>query len=279
MSAARPQYRFALLAFVMAMTTAVGVASTPQIAQAGTGVFCRGWEATIVGTSGPDVINGTDGKDVIKGLGGDDVIHGLKGGDILCGDGGDDILYGDNGHDRLFGGIGDDELHGGKGHDRLFGKAGSDTLFGGLWSDVCIGESETKCEVNYRGDRDEELWRSLVDEYFGDIGETNNALTIIACESNGDPFAVNPNGNVPKGLWQFIPTTWDWATEANGAWTNEHRFHPRAATATARWLYDWADDRTRQDGSDGKGFDPWVHCRCLIAEYECQFDTTAVQGS
>lgn len=278
MSASNTRLRHALFGFAVLCTTVIGVAGSPSVADAGAVEFCRGWEATIVGTAGADVINGTDGKDVIKGLGGDDVIHGLKGADIICGDGGNDILYGDNGHDRLFGGSGNDELRGGKGHDRLFGKGGNDTLYGGLWADVCIGESETACETNFRGERDEEVWRSLAQQYFGDIGETNSALVIIACESNGDPFAVNPNGNVPKGLWQFIPTTWDWAAAETG-WDHEHRFHPRAATETARWLYDWADGRTRQDGSDGQGFDPWVHCRCLLPEYNCQFDTTALDPS
>jgi len=262
--------RFSLFAFVLAMTTAVAVAAdtTPAAADS---VYCRSWEATIVGTDGPDEIFGTDGIDVIHGLGGDDIIHGLRGRDIICGGGGNDTIYGNQAADRLFGGGGDDELRGGRGNDRVRGKKGTDTLYGGSFADVCVGENETGCEVDYRGDRDEELWRHLVDEYFGDIGETDNALVIIACESNGDPFAVNPDGEVPKGLWQFIPSTWEWATPHVG-WEEEHRFHPEAATATARWLYDWADGRY---GGDGQGFDPWTHCRCLLPEYDCVFDATA----
>lgn len=271
MSAVTPRIRFALVSLAMVCTTVVGVAAvapTPAYVAAAT---CRGWDVTIMGTPGPDTIVGTPDRDVIKGLGGDDVIRGLGGADIICGGAGHDTIYGNQGHDRLFGGRGDDVIWAGDGHDRAFGSDGNDTIHGGLWADVCIGETESSCEVDYRGERDEELWRQLVDEYFGDIGETDNALVIVACESNGDPFAVNPNGKVPKGLWQFIPSTWEWATEFTG-WTHSHRFHPRAATETARWLYDWADGRTRQDGSEGQGFDPWVHCRCLLPEYDCQFD-------
>lgn len=248
----------------------IGVFGAPLAAAADSADTCRGRAVTIMGTPGDDVITGTDGPDVIKGLGGNDVIYGLKGRDIICGGGGNDIIYGGLGDDWLYGGSGDDKLYGHKGHDRLFGFAGNDTLKGGLFADVCVGENEVNCETDYRGERDEEEWRDLVDEFFGDIGQTDNALVIIACESNGDPFAVNPNGAVPKGLWQFIPSTWDWASPITG-WDHEHRFHPRAATETARWLYDWADGRTRQDGSDGQGFDPWVNCRCLLAEYDCTF--------
>jgi len=254
----------------MVCTTIIGVVGTPLIADAGNADTCRGRTATITGTAGDDEIMGTNGNDVIKGLGGNDIIHGLKGSDFICGDGGNDIIYGNRGNDWLYGGPGNDQIYGHRGHDRLFGFGGTDSLFGGLYADVCVGENEANCETDYRGERDEEEWRDLVDEFFGDIGQTDNALVIVACESNGDPFAVNPNGNVPKGLWQFIPTTWEWASPFTG-WSHEHRFHPRAATETARWLYDWADGRTRQDGSEGQGFDPWVHCRCLLPEYNCQF--------
>ncbi|NND03500.1 MAG: transglycosylase SLT domain-containing protein [Acidimicrobiia bacterium] len=278
MSFATTRIRFAFSAFLMVCTTVIGVAGVPVTADAVVAETCRGRTVTISGTTGDDEIQGTSGNDVINGLGGNDVIHGLGGADIICGGAGNDIIYGNRGNDWIYGGPGDDALYGQRGHDRLFGYAGTDSLFGGLYADVCVGENEANCETDYRGERDEQVWRDLVDEFFGDIGETDNALVIVACESNGDPFAVNPNGQVPKGLWQFIPSTWEWATPFTG-WDHEHRFHPRAATETARWLYDWADGRTRQDGSEGQGFDPWVHCRCLLPEYNCQFDLTAVNPS
>ena len=273
MHTARDRIWLAFISVVMTTTTLIAVAHAP--AWSAEVPSCRGLEATIVGTAGSDELIGTAGRDVIVGLGGNDVIRSLGGNDVVCGGAGDDTIHGGRGHDWIVGGPGNDHLFGRHGHDRLFGQLGEDTLRGGLWADVCRGEIEFSCEADYRGERDEEVWRELVDEYFGDIGQTDNALVIIACESNGDPFAVNPAGQVPKGLWQFIPSTWEWATPFTG-WSHEHRFHPRAATETARWLYDWADGQTRRDGSDGQGFDPWAHCRCLLPEYDCEFDTTSV---
>ena len=74
---------------------------------------CRGERATIVGTSGDDVLKGTSGEDVIAGLGGDDRLRGGSGADYLCGGDGNDQLYGDDGRDSLVGDAGDDDLDGG----------------------------------------------------------------------------------------------------------------------------------------------------------------------
>jgi hypothetical protein len=46
---------------------------------------CNGMPATIVGTSGDDVLEGTDGDDVIQALDGNDVVFGRGGNDIICG--------------------------------------------------------------------------------------------------------------------------------------------------------------------------------------------------
>ena len=72
--------------------------------------LCDGKPATIVGTSGDDVLRGTDDDDVIAGLAGDDTIKGLDGNDTICGK---------NGNDTLIGGSGDDVLLGGPGTDRV----------------------------------------------------------------------------------------------------------------------------------------------------------------
>ena len=99
---------------------------------------CAGLLTTIIGTSGPDVIQGTSGDDVINGLAGKDVIHGNGGDDTICGGGGRDKLYGDAGDDWLFGE---------NGRDRLFGNAGDDLLHGGPLSDRCrTGETLISCE-------------------------------------------------------------------------------------------------------------------------------------
>jgi Ca2+-binding RTX toxin-like protein len=128
---------------------------------------CAGHVATIIGTSGPNVIIGTSGADVIVGLGGDDVIHGAGGNDVICGESGNDTIYGndgndqvygeagndtvrgDNGADTLRGGTGNDTVNGGAGNDRVFGEAGNDTLDGGSNDDEINGGSGTDiCDGN-----------------------------------------------------------------------------------------------------------------------------------
>lgn len=98
--------------------------------------LCAGFEPTIIGTSGDDVLSGTNGRDVIMGLGGDDVISGRNGDDVLCGGAGDDELWGGNGNDLLLGGFGADSLFGGNGDDQLKGGPGTDELEQGKGSGV-----------------------------------------------------------------------------------------------------------------------------------------------
>jgi Ca2+-binding RTX toxin-like protein len=101
---------------------------------------CLGETATIVGTTGKDVIVGTDGRDVIRGLRGNDVIKSVGGNDLVCGDkgrdkirtgDGNDTARGGNNGDSMRGGDGDDLLRGGSGLDRILGEDGDDQLFGG----------------------------------------------------------------------------------------------------------------------------------------------------
>ena len=61
---------------------------------------------TVVGTSGPDLLQGTAGPDVICGLGGSDTIGGNSGNDIIRGGAGNDRIQGDSGTDVLQGGAG-----------------------------------------------------------------------------------------------------------------------------------------------------------------------------
>lgn len=100
---------------------------------------CRGLEATITGSAGPDTIVGTTGPDVIAagpgsdrifGLGGDDVICAQAGLDTVFGGPGDDFVLGNRGGDRLVGNRGDDDLRGNRGPDRLLGRLGNDRLIG-----------------------------------------------------------------------------------------------------------------------------------------------------
>ena len=135
--------------------------------------MCNGELATIVGTSGDDVLRGTSGPDVIAGLQGDDEIWGLGGDDVICGGRGDDVLYGGTGFDvlygaqendtlyavdangradtvgsRMFAGAGNDvvygsdrwdRIQGGDGADRIFGYEGRDWIRAGGGNDVVVG--------------------------------------------------------------------------------------------------------------------------------------------
>ncbi len=87
---------------------------------------CAGRPATIVGTTGRDVIKGTNRGDVIVALGGNDKVHGGRGNDRICGGSGKDMLFGGSGNDKLYGGSGRDRLVGGHGKDKLVGGKGRD---------------------------------------------------------------------------------------------------------------------------------------------------------
>lgn len=83
------------------------------------------------------------------------------------------------------------------------------------------------------GERDVEFWRPLVETYFpADL--VDDALVVIDCESNGDPLAHNPVSGA-AGLFQFIPSTWDWASVSAG-WAGASPYDPEANVATAAWL-------------------------------------------
>jgi uncharacterized repeat protein (TIGR01451 family) len=113
---------------------------------------CAGVTATIVGTSGDDVLKGTSKRDVILARGGDDEIYGGDGNDLICaGRGADlvkagdgrDVMRGAGGKDRLAGQAGNDKVRGQARGDRLRGGAGDDLLSGGPGEDRCRGGSGT----------------------------------------------------------------------------------------------------------------------------------------
>jgi subtilisin-like proprotein convertase family protein len=80
---------------------------------------CAGRRATIVGTTGRDVLRGSRRADVIAALGGRDRVDGLRGNDVVCGGAGPDRLIGGRGRDLLIGGRGRDTCLGGPGRDRI----------------------------------------------------------------------------------------------------------------------------------------------------------------
>lgn len=121
----------------LAVVTPVATMLDPALAApaSATAPTCHGARATIVGTSGDDVLRGTSGRDVIVGFAGHDRLIGLGGNDVLCGGAGMDVLLGGPGNDRLYGGrdglvsapgadtalLMGDYLEGGPGADRLDG--------------------------------------------------------------------------------------------------------------------------------------------------------------
>jgi len=119
------------------LATALLVTTIPSAGA--TAITCLGIEATIIGTSGDDVITGTTGPDVIVALGGNDYVEGRGANDIICGGPGNDTLVGGPGHDRLLSGAGDDVLRGGARNDLLVGGPGHDRLVGGLGDDRLTG--------------------------------------------------------------------------------------------------------------------------------------------
>ena len=108
------------------------VTAIPAAAAGTVGARCWGTPATIVGTSGDDVIRGTAGRDVIAGLGGNDRLFGRGGDDLLCGGPGSDVLVGGHGDDRMSGGGGRDRLSGGPGDDVIAGGPKTDLA---TWND------------------------------------------------------------------------------------------------------------------------------------------------
>jgi len=124
------------LALAVAMLAALVATAAPVGAQT---AWCGGKVATIVGTTGSDVINGTPGDDIIQAFGGNDVVYGKGGNDLICGGHGNDRLYGGNGADKMYAFNGADRLEGGAGPDILFGGPGKDVLLGNNGQDVLKG--------------------------------------------------------------------------------------------------------------------------------------------
>lgn len=78
-----------------------------------------------------------------------------------------------------------------------------------------------------------ERWRPLVSAYFPAalVGE---ALSIIRCESNGDPEVANPVSGA-AGLFQHIPRYWPERAAAAG-FPGASPFEAEPNVAAAAWL-------------------------------------------
>ena len=81
---------------------------------------------------------------------------------------------------------------------------------------------------------DVERWRTLVEAYFPP-SEVDRALSIIRCESGGDPRAFNRRSRA-AGLFQHLLKYWEKRSAAAG-WSGADPFDPTANVAVAAWLW------------------------------------------
>ena len=140
--------------------------------------FCQGERATVVGTSGDDVLQGTPERDVFFGGLGNDRIIALGGDDLICGGGGDDDINAGNGNDIVIAGNGDDIVRGRRGNDQINGGDGDDDINGNADNDVVLGSEGSDLLRGGLGDDilrggdgpDELLGGSGNDQVFGDRG-------------------------------------------------------------------------------------------------------------
>jgi poly-gamma-glutamate synthesis protein (capsule biosynthesis protein) len=135
-----------------ATVTSLGAEGLEATTAAWPALSCAGHPATILGTSGDDLLVGTPGADVIAARGGDDTVLGLGGDDLICGGPGDDDLWGGPGDDTLWGGEGDDAAYGDAGDDRLHGEGGADVLWGGPGADTLSGGDGDDDLLGHEGD-------------------------------------------------------------------------------------------------------------------------------
>ena len=106
---------------------------------------CDGFPASIVGTSGDDVIEGTTGDDVIMGRAGNDIINGNGGNDIICSGSGSDVVTTGSGNDAIHGEGGNDTFDAGDGVniiDADFGKEGDVITTGSGDDDILLGDGD-----------------------------------------------------------------------------------------------------------------------------------------
>lgn len=95
-----------------------------------------------------------------------------------------------------------------------------------------------------------ERWRPLVSAYFPSA-MADQALSVMQCESNGDPNAYNPYSGT-SGLFQFLPSTWA-TTSPRAGFSGASAFDPEANIGTAAWLVNYYAS---------KGSQPWAAWFC-----------------
>ncbi|MCB2224532.1 MAG: transglycosylase SLT domain-containing protein [Actinobacteria bacterium] len=96
-----------------------------------------------------------------------------------------------------------------------------------------------------------EPWRGLVAQYFP-AAMVDDALSVMACESLGDPLAINKY-SAASGLFQHLPYYWP-SRSTKAGWGGADIFDPEANIAVAAWLV----NRT----ITVEGRDAWAHWTC-----------------
>jgi len=148
---------------------------------------CDGFVATIVGTSGDDLINGTPGDDVILGLSGNDIINGNGGDDIVCSGSGSDVVTTGSGDDYLHGEGGADIFDAGNGDNKI------DADFGSLGDVVLTGSGD---DYILLGSGDNDVQASDGDNF---IITSSGDDTIQAGNGDDTIFAGNGVNNIQAG--------------------------------------------------------------------------------
>jgi hypothetical protein len=93
-------------------------------------------------------------------------------------------------------------------------------------------------------------WRALVGEHFP-AARVEDAMSIMDCESGGDPLARNPRSGA-SGLFQFLPRTWDFVAAQAGV-ADLGAEDGAANIAAAAWL---------TEHSVAAGDNAWAHWTC-----------------
>jgi hypothetical protein len=110
---------------------------------------------------------------------------------------------------------------------------------GGGKNDNGNGNKNNNGNNNGGGSRDDHYSRQEIVHFIYDAADKygqsrEDMLRVAQCESNLDPYAVNPSGSY--GLFQFIRTTW-----RSTPYGDKDVFDPKANANAAGWM--WAQGR------------------------------------
>lgn len=133
-------------------------------------------------------------------------------------------------------------------------QAERDAIMAALTANVEEGDDYTPPE----GVEGVEKWRGLVERWFPER-LVEEAMKIMACESGGNPEAVNPTSDA-TGLFQFLATTWEWVSKEAGV-EGADRKNPVANVKAAAWLVSYSERTNHPQGR-------WGHWECRHVVYD-----------